>query len=153
MSNGVSRRNFRTNMINLLEKAWSNGKLPIIHGIVKGNGLYYEIENLKNRIGVAKPIPFLFDFSENSFSRITSLFEIRIGEYTLYCGEGSWGGDGFIYVENTETKKLLWCIFNDTINPIIKCTLSDDKLIAENNNECQYIFDFENPERLKCLKL
>ena len=138
-------------MIDLLEQSWSKGQLPIIHGIVKNNGLYYKLENSENQIKTTEPVPFSFDFSGNDFSEIDPLFEMKIDKFTLYCGEGSWGGDGFIYIENTETKKLLWCIFADSINPIIKCEMLENKLIAENNNYSQYIFEFENPEKLKHL--
>ncbi len=137
-----------SSMIELIEQSWAKGRLPIIQGIVKKDGLYYEIKYEENQMKTANPIPFLFDFTGDDFSEIDSFFKTTINNYTLYCGEGSWGGDGFIYIEDTKTKQLLWCLFDDRINPITKCTISKDKLIAENNNSIQYIFDFQNPEKL-----
>jgi hypothetical protein len=144
-------KNTEYNAIESLEEAWVEGKLPIIQGIIKRYGLYYQVDNYDDSVIVVNPIPFLFDFSGDYFSHIAVLFEMKFEEYTLYSGEGSWGGDGFIYIEHTVTKKLLWCIFDDRINPIIKCKISDKKIIAENNNGCQYIFELENPEKLKYL--
>lgn len=96
-----------SNMIELLEQSWVKGRLPIMQDIVKKDGLYYEIKYEENQMKTANPIPFLFDFTGDDFSEIDSFFKITINNYTLYCGEGSWGGDGFIYIEDTKTKKLL----------------------------------------------
>lgn len=133
-------------MVEQLVEAWKEEKIPVLQGIVTSAGLYYKIENTESQFIVSKPIPFSFDFSGMYFSAVYSTFTMDFDKYILYCGEGSWGSDGFVYIENKNTKDLVWCFIGD-FNPIIKCTLSDSVLVAENNNGCKYIFEFQNPER------
>lgn len=138
-------------MIDILEHSWAKGRLPIIQGIVKNNGCYYKIKIEETRVETTKAVTFSFDFESDNFSEVNIIFQLKHNQYSLYCGDGSWGGDGFIYIENTETKELLWVLFVETINPIVGCTISNNQVIAESNNGCKYQIDFENPEGMKIL--
>jgi hypothetical protein len=50
----------------------------------------------------------------------------------LYCGESSYGGDGFIIITD-KNNKIIWIMFHDKINPIKNIKIENNKIIGIKN--------------------
>jgi hypothetical protein len=110
------------------------------------NGIITKEEFIKININENK----LF-FTKDDFSKNISLLEedcsdidifrkIKYKKYTLYCGEGSYGGDGFIVITD-ENNKIIWIMFHDKINPIENIEIENNKIIGINNCNKKYKFN------------
>lgn len=69
-------------------------------------------------------------------------------QINVYCGEGSFGGDGFVVVESQTDFKVKWIAFFETANPFEKLEIFEDKIFAYNNLNEKWIFDIYNPSNL-----
>ena len=66
-------------------------------------------------------------FSEDACSDILNKIEYK--DFIICCGEGSYGGDGFITIMNKDNN-ILWIMFHEEINPIIKIEIETNSVIT-----------------------
>jgi hypothetical protein len=132
-----------------IERLYFSDNLPLIEGIITKDKyvkiIAQEDEILSNQSdfhllyqsGFDKNISLL----EKDCSYIDTRYKIEYEDYILSCGEGSWGGDGFIVIINLKNNNLKWCMFHSFINPIEKIEIENNKLIGINNLNVSYEFD------------
>ena len=109
--------------------------LPIINGILYADG---KIEHLciscdeNHRRYIEKGSVIEEEIYESS---IGISAECQSDEFDLKVsvGEGSFGGDGFIYAKTVSSDSFLWLISFDDSNPFITVRISGDKIFVENN--------------------
>ena len=117
-------------------KLINNFKCPLINGIFFPNGdiLVIEKNNVSIRVVCKTTVESYFLY--NSVDCVTK-FEILVrnsnNKYTVGGGEGSWGGDGIILLEDN-IGNLIWFLFMDNLDPIINITIIDDFIEAKNAN-------------------
>ena len=117
-------------------KLINNFKCPLINGIFFPNGDILVIENNNVSIRVVCKTTVESYFLYNSVDYVTK-FEILVrnsnNKYTVGGGEGPWGGEGIILLEDN-IGNLIWFLFMDNIDPIINITIIDDFIEAKNAN-------------------
>ncbi len=64
------------------------------------------------------------------------------------CGEGGWGGEGFVAVSRFEDDYLLWMAFFDVSNPFEKINVRENVISGVTNLGNTWRFPIDNPERL-----
>jgi|GEM_PF-1820794 len=125
-------------------KLWEQKKLPLVGGLLLPDGRLYK--NLANNIFCEYEM-----LQENSkdysswFSRISVLHSRSYQGYSVYCGDGSYGSDGFILVLNKDST-LHWLIMDD-INPIEQLTVENGVIHALNNLQQKFTFPIMEPEK------
>jgi len=135
---------------------WQNQKLPIVNGIIYSDGsldwinVDYVGDKRKIQFGSRIHLDDLLSNNEVGFSNIiinkkTQSFYKKIN---VYCGEGSFGGDGFVVVETQNDLHIKWIAFFETANPFEKIDIIDNKVIAYNNLNEKWIFDINNLSNL-----
>ena len=126
-------------MINIIQKLWCQDRLPIIDGLYKMNGLYYQLIN--NKV-VTADLPQK-DYSK-WYSDICVTAQIKHQDIIYCCGEGSWGSDGYVIALKNDI--VQWLFFGD-LNPLIKLWINDNDLHVLNNCEVEWIIPIAEPER------
>ncbi|MCL2152415.1 MAG: hypothetical protein FWH57_05570 [Oscillospiraceae bacterium] len=137
---------------------WKKKRLPIISGIIycngdidsidadyiKVNGRYERLLVNKGRtnIGALSLEKPTFGFSSIIIHKKITCNDLNI---IVYCGSGSYGGDGFIVIESIDSKTIKWIAFFDESNEFINCEIGENKIIAYNNMEEKWIFDVNRP--------
>jgi hypothetical protein len=66
----------------------------------------------------------------------------------IICGEGSWGGDGFVAVLKADSGKILWIAFFSTSNPFLSVKLEGDQVIATSNHGIRWRFPLNSPQEV-----
>jgi len=136
-----------------LTNEWKKGRLPIISGILYENGninwINIESENRIRRVEHGSKLNLNTLMEENEFylSEITILCrkEDISKSIIVSCGEGGHGSEGFIVVEEYETKKIKWVAFFEESNPFEKIEVIDDVIYTYNNLGEKWTFEINNP--------
>lgn len=124
------------------------GKMPIINGIFLYGRVYeYSIENLRGADGCRRRAVFSGTaerFGEG-VSTLCATYEKVCEEQGLLleCGEGSWGGDGFVCLSETG-RKILFLAFFDTADPFIVAEYKERRVRALNNLGELWTFSFDD---------
>jgi hypothetical protein len=136
--NGLNKKNIN-NIFEEIIKLYYKNKLPIMNGIItkdkfiriniNENKLFFDESDFDKSISLL----------EEDCSDIDIFREIKYKSYTLCCGEGSYGGDGFIIIMD-ENAKIIWIMFHDKINPIENIEINNNKIIVINNCNKKYEF-------------
>ncbi len=131
-------------------------KLPIVNGILYPDGNFEQVniitdENWKRTVR-QNQIKTVFPFINNTvYSDIIVQSEIICDDLgcKAVCGEGSYGGDGFVMLENLITKKLLWLASFDNSNPFISIQRDKNGFIVTNNCNEKWYFDISDTDNVK----
>jgi len=136
---------------------WKKRKLPIINGVISSNGFVdkicvdYDENNDYNRVLVNNGrIEFDVFFAEDKqFSNVfvRSKVTSKKGDITVFAGGGSYGGDGFIVVESSNST-IIWLAFFEDSNEFERCEISSNYITAYNNLGEKWVFNIENPADL-----
>lgn len=132
---------------------WHDEKIPIVNGIIYSDGsidwinVDYDADKRNIVHGSKIHIDDLLSNNELGFSSIivNKKIEILDKQINVYCGEGSFGGDGFVVVESLFDLQIKWIAFFETANPFERLEIIGDKIIAHNNLNEKWIFDIHNP--------
>ncbi|AEY67512.1 hypothetical protein [Clostridium sp. BNL1100] len=135
---------------------WLNGKLPIINGIIYPNGnidwLNVNVIDGKRSIenGSQLHINDLIADDELGFADvyIRGKVEDDKRDVTIYCGEGSFGGDGFVVVESRKDKKAVWIAFFEESNPFEKVEVVGEFIYVYNNLKEKWRFCINKPTEI-----
>ncbi len=139
-----------------INTAWLKGELPIINGILNSNGTI-DCLNLHDKIGVrliehgsveninemnkSKKINFSSIYISGNFQDITK-------DITAYCGEGSFGGDGFVLVRSNSDSQIKWVAFFEDSNPFERIEIIDNIIYAYNNLFEKWGFNINKPTEI-----
>ena len=100
------------------------------------------IIKIKNKTNIESIITSDYD----NFSFIDVLKIYRHKSFTVYIGEGSYGGDGFIYLTDNKSSELVWFAFFDFSDPFVDVIINNDQIITTTNNDRNWTFLLKNPE-------
>lgn len=141
---------------NLIEQKWEEECVPLISGFVFPTGEILWVDIYCNEDN-----NFIYEKGEASKLNIEDLIskedfywiyvtELKRREYKdeniiVSCGEGSYGGDGFVEVRSYLENKLLWIAFFDNSNPFVEVKVEERKIIATNNQGCDWVFSVDDP--------
>jgi len=64
-----------------------------------------------------------------------------------YCGEGGFGGDGFVALCWADTDKPIWIAFFETSNPFVSVSLHANCVVAQTTLDRKWTFPLEEPEK------
>lgn len=113
--------------------------LPIVNGILYSNGHIerYAINADENwHRTVSKDHTTTAISLENIIETVACINDECICadmDIKFTCGEGSYGGDGFILAEKNKSKQMVWLISFDDANPFVKLERKGNLLFAINN--------------------
>lgn len=130
-----------SNVLAVIEKLYSQYKLPIINGIITKD----DFIKINFKDGKLEFIRSVFDdntLRKEECSDIDIIKKTEHEDYVLYCGEGSYGGDGFIMITD-KNDKIRWLMFNERINPIEKVEIENNRIIGINNCNKKYEFNID----------
>jgi hypothetical protein len=135
-----------------------NPQVPIVQSIIFPNGDLLRFERSVDVNEKPENINFsdkstIDDFfeqnSEDYISHCYTTISTENNDYIAYAGEGSWGGDGIIYVVKKSDNQLVWFLFSDKSNPFIEIKIKENTVIAVSTlNEC-WTIPINSPENLK----
>ena len=109
--------------------------LPIINGILYADG---KIEHLciscdeNHRRYIEKGSVIEEEIYESSVGISAKCQSVEL-DLKVSVGEGSFGGDGFVFAQTLSSDSFLWLIAFDDSNPFIAVRIADDKILVENN--------------------
>ena len=140
-----------------VKKVWEQGKCPIIDGVMLHDGtlLLLRLKDEPNgRHLVANGRSTIESFIAERPDELSSLCTLDTvkflgDELVALCGEGSWGGDGFVALTNAISGELIWIFFSDASNPFVKLNRNGDSLIATNNQDERWCFPIDDPSSVK----
>ena len=128
-------------IIEIISKLWKNKKLPIINGMIKSDGSFYELDSNGLRLSTLE----VRDYGKWHSSIIEIAFLKHLG-VTYYCGEGSHGSDGWVLAIDSDNK-IKWLFFGEA-NPLERLWVQDDELHVMSNLNAEWIFPISEPEKL-----
>lgn len=111
-------------------------KFPIINGIMYGDGYIEGVDILtqSDRKRILRKHRFCSQ-SDIIYSHAYPNSELILEEMNSknICGEGSYGGDGFILSMTLDSNQLLWLASFDDSNPFISIQLKEHRIYVTNN--------------------
>ena len=136
---------------------WKHNEIPIVNGIVFPNGqieaMTIECEggNRTAKQNGKTTLQELENRSELYYSNIMTNHHIQTSDelYDIYCGEGSYGGDGFIVVTSEHGNYLVWIAFFEDSNPFIKVQYKEDFVYGFNSLNEKWSFKLKAPTEIK----
>ena len=131
----------------IISKLWQDDKLPVVNGLLKADGAFYELKT--NGLILSKPIDITQKNYNEEFSHINATVSLSHLGIDYYCGDGSHGSDGWILAMSND--KLEWLFF-DYINPLEKLWIENEKIHAMSNLNVEWIFPINNPEKLRYIE-
>lgn len=137
------------NKTNYIQSKWEEGFLPLIDGITFANGDIiiantYRLTDTQKNTSTRYWSP-LCDTTIESLEKYeediwvcVGIFHgaINYGEGKIVFGDGAMGSDGFV-AHTDKTGNLIWGIFFDFSNPIIRAKITNDKLICMSDNKIE----------------
>lgn len=138
-----------------LNNLWKKEKCPVVNGVIFANGVIKKLEPKEVHQNVEVP-EYTGDITIENLGEecgLTDLYKcmkIDLEELNLrvWCGETSWGSEGFIAVSDYTDDNLIWISCLDYSNPIQKVEFLDGKIYATSNLGYLWIYDINNPENV-----
>ncbi|WPU97553.1 hypothetical protein SNE26_16120 [Mucilaginibacter sp. cycad4] len=75
----------------------------------------------------------------------------KTGSIKAFCGEGSYGSDGFVCVMNLEREKVIWIAYFTSSNPFHKVTIKEGQVIAISTLDCIWKFNLDMPSVIEVM--
>lgn len=133
---------------------WRDDKCPLIDGVLFDDGRLFEVDYHEVTIrGISGHAATLSGNAscvvetDPDFSSLARNDCVKDRRTTLdyLCGEGSWGGDGFVACIDRMAGRLRWIAFFQHSNPFVRLRLEGARIVAENNHGHLWSFKIENP--------
>lgn len=143
-----------------VQSQWEQGKCPDMNGILFASGKIAWINVSFNTLSGGRTIfrleaPKLMHLSDLAregdlrWVRLLPLDEVieERRQIRVVCGEGGFGGDGFVAVTDLGNQ-LQWIAFFDCANPFESAELGDGEVVAKTNLRNTWRFPLDSPERV-----
>ncbi len=138
--------------MNIISENWRKGKVAIINGVMESSGVIHLIAPggqprslpLKLRIESICSDEILANASCTSVAVMDEISNSDLG-IRVVVGECGMGADGFVAVEELNTKQLRWIAFFDFANPFQSVSIQDKFILATNNLNEEWQFAVERP--------
>lgn len=140
-----------------LQELWDARRVPVVSGIFFASG---EVRTLITNSdhdgrteliqGEVRSIDKICSEDTVSYASIdaifqaTFVFDSRIIE--IFCGEGGYGGDGFVCA--AENNAVLWLAFFEYSNPFISVARDRAYIVANNNCGEKWRFPIASPQQV-----
>lgn len=140
------------NSINLIMNSFAAEYLPIVNGVVdKHNNLTPVSLNIQTetwRLQTVQPTSFsgFAAVSQDEMSAITVLNTLQYNSFAFSCGEGSFGGDGFVLA--TYNNSFAWLFFHEYANPIETLAIKNHTLYCKNNLDIEFAIPVDKPQEI-----
>jgi len=139
-------------ILDIISESWHNEELPVIDGLIKSDGSFYDIEVDDD----CRPVemnyqPTCRDSYFEYCSSVLGFTSITHSGITYYCGEGSYGGDGFLLAINSDNK-VEWLFFSQYANPFEKLWVANNEIHVMSNLNIEWIFPVDSPEKVRSEK-
>jgi len=139
-----------------LYQEWNQKRLPIINGIIYEDGsIQRMIITDKNKgrsveLGSKLHLKTLKDAEELFLVEIDILCTKIDDEnmITVSCGDGGYGGEGYVAIETLDHGKIKWIAFFEESNPFERVEVVDNLIYAYNNLNEEWIFEINNPTNI-----
>jgi len=137
-------------------------EVPLINSLIFPNGdlLVFEHtilgEREKHILNVLCKSTIESYFEYNAFDSVSSCdatISTENEDFVVYAGEGSWGGEGIIYVISKKDNQLVWFFFSDRSNPFKSVEIKDDEIVAISTYEECWKIPIHSPEKMKIEKV
>lgn len=140
-----------------IQKYWDKDLCPIINGIIFANSVVKMLEPKH-----ADEFTYIPQFSgTTSIEEINSVDDLKLttickmksleveeANLRIYCGEGSWGSEGFVAVCDIADDKLQWIAYFDYSNPMVKVEYLNGKIVSYSNLGHKWEFNISTPENV-----
>lgn len=118
-------------MTSLIERLWLADNLPIQDGLYRADGATYGVQldaSAKGGLKVLAPFS-LEEFLSLHPDMVTSVDTtverpLPDGSGYLFCGEGSYGSEGFFGLLD-QHRKLVWVVYLENSNPFVDASVGD----------------------------
>ncbi len=127
-----------------------NNKCPLINAFFFSNGDMLVLNNDNSYIGVlckSSIESYFYYNSEDSVSSFDILNKYETDKFIISIGEGSYGGDGVIQLDD-KSGKLIWFLFLDNSNPFIEVVLIKDYIEVISTKNVKFKIPILHPERI-----
>lgn len=126
-------------------KLWRKGRLPLLNGLLLGDGRCFAVKHNVPYSAVLNITPqdIIID-PDQDYSAIDIMAETVYNDNHIYCGEGSFGGDGFV-IELSDINKIAWLFIHDNANPFVSMQILNGVLYIQNNCQITWRFNLANP--------
>lgn len=142
-------------------------RLPIASGVFFGDGRWIPVQpqmidelasgSAGSRYvihpGVSRNIEELGREESDGFAAITELVEESASDESrnlrVCCGEGSYGGDGFVALLRADDGSPIWVAFFEDSNPFVSVRLTESEAIGVTNLGHEWRFPIDAPERVR----
>lgn len=125
--------------------------LPIINGIMYANG---HVDNIKISVRtdhtrtLCKQKCNIVYTNEMNYTYAYPNAELIVEEMNckIICGEGSYGGDGFILAVSLDSNQMLWLASFDESNPFVSIYVEKQQIYVVNNCHEVWRIDMIHPD-------
>ena len=145
-----------------IDKLIKDLKVPIIDSLIFPNGdllvlehtILGEYEKHIVRVLCKSTIKSYFEYNApDSVSSCYVTISTENADFLVYAGEGSWGGDGIIYVIRKTDSQLVWFFFSDRSNPFKSVEIKNNEIIAISTLNEYWVIPILSPEKMTVVKL
>lgn len=137
----------------VLDSLWEKQRIPSLEGFMYSDGSCERIAELNHsdsRVFVVAERELLPPETAAKPRNFVAACELDFPERDLkvYCGEGDWGGTGFVALADS-AGSLKWIAQLNFSNPFVNVELRGDEIVAENNNQEFWHFPLEKPSQIR----
>lgn len=124
---------------------WHKGRLPLLNGFLLGDGRCFGVKHNVPYSAVLNIAPQSITIDPaKDYSAIDIMAETVYDGDHIYCGEGSFGGDGFV-IALSDINKIAWLFIYDNANSFVSMQIRDGVLCIQNNCQITWRFNLANP--------
>lgn len=134
-----------TDLPAIIQSMWEKDRLPILNGLLLADGSCFAVRHNVPEAAELDISPQTFNFDPDyDYSAVDTMAETPWDDGMIYCGEGSFGGDGFVIVLSG-TGAIRWLFMHDSANPFVNMQIDDGTLYIQNNCLVTWRFNLNNP--------
>ena len=149
-----------TNAGKIIVSAWEDETCPLM------NAIFFSDDRLRLITPISRPasqgiasavdvgeILNILDVTQSQRLRVTSLVRLHVAssqktELKCECGEGGFGGDGYIAVMR-QGGDLMWLLFTDFSNPFIYVEFDGAYVRAKNSYGLTWVIEICDPKHVE----
>lgn len=142
----------------LLQERWGEGLCPIVNGLIFDDGRVVLCEFKRARLDSLQAVDFkrvgvttleeTLGGDDSYFTGVTQWCSAEISDTgkRVLCGEGGFGGDGFVALTRVDDDHLEWIAFFENSNPFVSVAYTDGYVLAESSYGDRWSFPVTHPE-------
>lgn len=144
---------------NIVQSRWRNRECPIYNGLLFGDGSRRPVELTRQRVpdgnrttvrvgNIEWDKSWFFEIGDR-WAALIAHCELPLGGGAMAeCGEGSFGGDGYVSITDSEGN-LSWLLFLDDSNPFVRLEQRGKHLVAISSLSEIWDIPIDSPESIR----